>query len=331
MQSSDTGTFRILSLNGGGIRGLYTITVLARLEELAEKTTGIEDYRIGQSFDLIAGTSIGGMLALGLAKGISARELKKVIEKNGEAIFPPQGLLRKKWRQFVGGVYSPDPLEHAAIEVFGKATMNDLEQWALIPAIDTGTGRVKVFKTPHHKTLVADRNIELKDVAMAATAAPTYFPIHEIEDRHFIDAGLVVNCPAGLALHEAMHLLQKRTTDIVLMNVGTMGAPEARVPGRKHKGYFQWGIGKQIIGVGMTASEQLHTDMVRQMLGDRALFIDDHPTAEESRILELDNASEQAIKILRKRGKEQAERINKHPWIQQHIISDLEKKQERAA
>lgn len=105
-QNSETGELsteqlvpvKVLALNGGGARGLYTISVLARLEEVIEDKFNIQNVKIGDYFDLITGTSIGGILALGLASGKSARELQAKFEQTAPLIFP-------KWRFILQGWY----------------------------------------------------------------------------------------------------------------------------------------------------------------------------------------------------------------------------------
>ena len=79
---------KVLSLNGGGVRGLFTISFLAEIERIIESQKNIENVKIGDYFDLITGTSIGGILALGLASGKSARELELVFKENASKIFP---------------------------------------------------------------------------------------------------------------------------------------------------------------------------------------------------------------------------------------------------
>ena len=88
---------KVLALNGGGVRGLFTITLLAELESIIEKREKRENVKIGDYFDLITGTSIGGILALGLASGKSARELKQAFEDNAQHIFPLKRFKQKKW------------------------------------------------------------------------------------------------------------------------------------------------------------------------------------------------------------------------------------------
>ena len=92
---------KVLALNGGGVRGLFTITLLAELESIIEKREKRENVKIGDYFDLITGTSIGGILALGLASGKSARELKQAFEDNAQHIFPLKRFKQKKMVAFI--------------------------------------------------------------------------------------------------------------------------------------------------------------------------------------------------------------------------------------
>jgi len=94
--AKSAGTFQVLSLSGGGARGLYTIQVLAKLEEYLSDSSGNESYNISQHFDLICGTSIGGILALALAHGrYNAREILKIMNDNQLNIFPQASIITR--------------------------------------------------------------------------------------------------------------------------------------------------------------------------------------------------------------------------------------------
>src|SRR5210317_1726884 len=106
---------KILALDGGGIRGILTLEVLARMEEmLAEATGGGSGFRLCHFFDYVGGTSTGAIIAAGLARGMSAKELLEFYEKTGPAMFDKQ-VLWKRWN----ALYKSKPLKKELQNVFG--------------------------------------------------------------------------------------------------------------------------------------------------------------------------------------------------------------------
>jgi patatin-like phospholipase/acyl hydrolase len=312
MSDSAKTDFQILSLSGGGMRGLYTATVLAELEQsLADKSEN-PNYWIGQHFDLICGTSIGGVLALGLASGLTARELKNILDSNRKNIFPSRGHpWVKSVRQLVLGLYSAQPLLNVLQNAFENQTIGDLKTRILVPTVNYTTGSVQVFKTPHHTDFKTDWKRTIVDVALATSAAPTYFPIHQMDDRWYVDGGLAANSPALMGLHEARYFLDKSDSQIRLMLVGTMGLEKSADQSKKLKrGYWGWNKGRDLIDLTLSANEGLHNQIVRHLISDDHLLeIDDKQTPDQSKLLELDNSSDVAASTLKGRAKDRAQKI----------------------
>ncbi|MBW2412672.1 MAG: patatin-like phospholipase family protein, partial [Deltaproteobacteria bacterium] len=122
---------KILALDGGGIRGILTLEALAQMEEmLANATGGGAEFRLCQFFDYVGGTSTGAIIAAGLARGMSARELLKFYEETGPAMFDKQFFL-KRWN----ALYKSQPLEIELQKTFGQETTlkpDDLECLLLV-------------------------------------------------------------------------------------------------------------------------------------------------------------------------------------------------------
>ena len=210
-EPSNDNSVRILSLNGGGARGLFTISLLAEIERILAAETGNPDVKVGHYFDLITGTSIGGILALGLAADKSARELEVLFRDKAPYIFPQQKCqwflprLRKKIRQFMCPLYDSEPLAETIKNMVGESTtFNDLNRRVMIPAVNLSTGKPQFFKTPHNPKFTRDGRIKLVDAALATSAAPTYFSPHYCNelDAYFADGGLVANNPSYIGLLE---------------------------------------------------------------------------------------------------------------------------------
>ena len=181
--------FQILSLDGGGYRGIYSAAVLAAIEE--DLGTPITQY-----FDLIAGTSTGGIIAIGLGAGLRPRDIVEFYARWGPKIFRKQrlrtgfGLWRRK--------YGSETRRHALTEVLGERTLGDSACRLVIPAYDLGADAVYIFKTPHNIKLKRDWKERLVDVAMATSAAPTYFQAASLAGIRLVDGGVWANNPTNL-------------------------------------------------------------------------------------------------------------------------------------
>src|SRR5438128_1762959 len=164
--------FRILSIDGGGIKGVFPASFLAEIEN----ALALES--VGPYFDLIAGTSVGGIVALGLGLGLSANEILAFLIKLGPDIFPPGN--RTTLRLLLGvDRYKPHALRQALTRVFGTKTLADSKVRLLIPSFDARKADIHIYKTAHSKRLMMDYKVEAVDVAMATAAAPTYFPSYD--------------------------------------------------------------------------------------------------------------------------------------------------------
>lgn len=322
--SAKSSDVKILSLNGGGARGLFTINVLAEIERIIEQKTGQRDVKVGDYFDLITGTSIGGILALGLAAGKSARELEAVFRKQAPLIFPTSQSLIKKWRAAFSARYRSQPLFDAVASMVGTdTTFNDLNRRVMIPAVNLSTGKPQFFKTPHNPLFNRDGRLTLVDAAMATSAAPTYFAPHYCADldAYFADGGLVANNPSFIALHEVFSDMTTdfpnvTVNDVKILNIGTLGeeytVSPAALGAKRNNGYLGlWGIGERLVLTTMTANQLLHKAMlVRELRTNDAsenyVYLDDTVPNEAASDITLDNASESSLRNLASRGKQLA-------------------------
>ena len=312
-------TFQILSLSGGGYLGLYTATVLAALEERIKRP-------IVSCFDLVAGTSIGGIIALGLGAGRSAAEIKSVFETNGTRIFSGRPAPRHWWekgRDFMRSLLSPkyDSANLRAVIsdlVGADRLIGDLITPVLVTALNVSKGLPQAFKTAHHPTFQRDYLLRVVDVALATSAAPTYFPLAEIDDELFVDGGLYANSPDLMAIHEAEHFLKVPTDQIRLLSIGTTTTlySFSRTKGTQ-LGSLQWGIGGRFARV-MIAAQQASVDfVVRHKLGDRYIRIDEFQSPDQMRDLALDVAVESATKTIRGMAAASIRRIASDPLLTQ--------------
>lgn len=208
--------FQILALDGGGAKALFTAQILARLEQ----DLGVS---IADSFDLIAGTSAGGIVALALGAGLSPREVVDHYGHLVESVFPRSR--RRLWRapkRLVAPTYDAAALRAALEGVLGDRVLGDSTKRLVVPAWDVQKGGVHIFKTPHHSRLTRDWRIRMVDVAMATSAAPTYFPAAKVDGHRLIDGGVWANNPSVVAITEAVSMLGVPLDAIRVLNVGTI-------------------------------------------------------------------------------------------------------------
>jgi patatin-like phospholipase/acyl hydrolase len=233
--SSATGApesyFQILALDGGGAKALFTAHVLARLEEDL-------DTSIVGSFDLIAGTSAGGVVALALGSGLRPAEIAEHFTDLAATVFPRSR--RRSPKRLVRPAYRAGALRTALEDVLGDRLLGESAKRLLIPSWDVQVGSVHVFKTPHHPRLRRDWRVPMVDVAMATTAAPTYFPAARVHNHRLIDGGVWANNPSVIAISEAVSMLHVPLTSIRLLNVGTMDAVDSHAKKLDNGGLVAW-------------------------------------------------------------------------------------------
>ena len=291
--------FQILSLSGGGYLGLYSAAVLADLEAQTGR-------RVVDMFDLLAGTSIGGIVALGLAAGASAASIRDAFVEDGSLIFGPSQPKRgaskhiETLRTLASSRYSVAPLRRTIERIVGKeTTMAGLLRPTVIPAVNLTKGGPKVFKTGHHSALVLDWLLPVVDVALATSAAPTYFPAHRIGAEIFADGGLFANSPDMVAVHEAEQFLGVDPGDVHVLSVGTTstsfafsGATAADM------GILAWMKDERLTSAIIGSQQAVTDDMMRHRLGRRYVRIDRMQADAQRGELALDCASEGAKKTL---------------------------------
>ncbi len=203
--------FQILSVDGGGLKGLFAARFLMEWEQATKRP-------VASAFDLIAGTSSGGIIALALGVGLPAKEIVDFFRTDGPKIFPHEGL--GTLRQVVGSRYDPERLEHALSGYFGDRQLGDSQTRLVIPAYRPPDG-IHIFKTPHHPRLQVDRQERMVDIARATSAAPTYLPPHEVEPGfRLIDGGTWANNPVQIAVNEALGYLGVPREQVTALRIG---------------------------------------------------------------------------------------------------------------
>ncbi len=225
--------FQILALDGGGIRGLFSAALLAKIEEDLGVT-------VADHFDLIVGTSTGGLIALALGAGLRPREVVQFYANEGPTIFRPR---RRPfcWSALWCRKYSQEPLKTALEACFGNRRLADSAKRLVIPSYNLDKDEVYLLKTPHHARLARDWKEPMWKVALATSAAPTYFPAcHDIDHIRLIDGGVWANNPTMVGIVEAVSMLNVQLSAISVLSLGTTN-PVANKPNNLDQGgLWQW-------------------------------------------------------------------------------------------
>lgn len=209
---------RILSIDGGGIKGVFPAAFLADIEDTL-------DHPIYTYFDLIAGTSTGGIIALGLGLGLKASAILDFYRKHGPKIFAGNrfALFAKQavWRK-----YGHRHLRRALEETFDGKLIGDAKTRLVIPSMNIDTGEVHIFKTRHHEKFERDYRVQAVEVALATASAPTYFPLFKTSSEFpLADGGLWANNPVGVAVVEAIGVLGWSKENLKVLSIGCTEAP----------------------------------------------------------------------------------------------------------
>ena len=228
--------FKVLSIDGGGIKGVYTATMLRVLERALARTPG--HPRLSEYFDLICGTSTGALIALGLAAGRTCDEIADTYLRRGPRIFRDQCKLSQIFyslRQvLISARYGSGDLREAVEELLGDRTFSSAANYLLIPVTNLGNYTPRIFKT-RHSNKYYDGDPRMADIALSSAAAPTFFPIMAAPDSPnglYADGGLVANNPALLGAFEAFRVFvgstseRKEFSELAVLSLGSYGSPQ---------------------------------------------------------------------------------------------------------
>lgn len=229
--------FRILSIDGGGLRGIVPVTILQAIEA----KTGKKIYEL---FDMIAGTSTGGLIACALTVSddgktpkYSLQDIAEMYTKRGKDIFPPISGLKKVIHyatDIFHSRFSPDGLDQVLKDYMGDKTMLDCILPLFIASYDIKNNEAILFKS-RHADKDATQNARLHDICRATSAGPTYLPAYQFnydgKDRICIDGGVYMNNPTVGAIVEVSRYTREssyyegfhdvETENIVVLSLGT--------------------------------------------------------------------------------------------------------------
>ena len=320
---SEPKHFRVLSVDGGGMRGLYAASYLASLAQRYATTREVARLDIGRGFDLIAGTSTGAIIACALAAGLEPSRVVSLYRNHGPEIFPRKlpkrmgvDLVWQTWRRSSYLNAGATALEKALNAELGDTTLGDVwrdRNIALaIPTIEMTRHHAWVFKTPHlPNTKHRDDGYRLADICLATTAAPIYRSIARIKNpdtpghHAFVDGGLWANNPVLVALIDALGMTTAGDR-IEIFCLGTCPRPEGELIGHDDldRGLAKWRFGGGVVALALDAQEFAFDHMTRMIAHhvDRDCRIVRFPhgkvPAEVMKYLELDETDSAAMDAL---------------------------------
>ncbi|MBW3098816.1 CBASS cGAMP-activated phospholipase [Pseudohoeflea coraliihabitans] len=279
--------YRVLCLDGGGMRGTYTATYLADVARTFAKRRGVESIDIGAAFDLIVGTSTGGIIACALAKGIPLQEVVTLYRRHGKEIFSRP--MPAKRRQLPGDIIRrPAALEkgEAALRAALQDRLGDTTVGGIfenrgialaISAVEMSQHRSWLFRTAHFPDSSGrDDNYSLVDVCLATSAAPVFRSMAEVDHPKgrgsdgynvFVDGGLWANNPVLVGLIEALKVTSAED-EIHVFSMGSCPRPAGEHVGRgqSNRGLPNWKFGADAASLSIDAQEFAFDNMARMLL-----------------------------------------------------------------
>lgn len=342
--SENSKPFRVLSIDGGGMRGLYSAVLL---DTLVKRLRGKADIDVGKGFDLIVGTSTGGILAVALAYGVPLQKIIDLYTTEGEQIFS-NPMPKKKNGLFA--LYSPlsfiswilkrskaaengrNNLREALYKQFGNNTIGklykDREISLCVPAVRMSSKQSWVFKTPHleHSTghkKNRDNNYKLIDICLATSAAPILLPLAAIDNPDdnnrydvFADGGLWANNPTLVGMIEALEIT-KSEKEIQIVSISTASPPSGATIKKSdvNFGLIDWKAGMGVLEASLDSQSSGTAYMAKLIEPHLKAKVDiirlAHSSPSDQQVMHvgLDRANKEAITALTDMGKTDAENI----------------------
>lgn len=303
--------FKILSIDGGGIKGLYSARVLNQYEEIFK-------CNMSEMFDMICGTSTGGIIALALSIGKRAEDIADLYFHKGPLIFPNGNRiiswLRKKQQVFLKSKYSNEVLKKELSNFFGQLKMEEAETLLCIPSYNLSNGMPRVFKFPHQEGgFTMDKGILMRDVAMATSAAPSILPVTEIANCFYIDGGIWANNPSLVALVEALQYYVgegKEYSEVEILSIGNISQTVGAIPStKKCRSIFDWKSDLvEVVMSGQSYSINFILSKFSSLNDIPVKYVrveSEKLSSEQYSIVGLDNTNKESLDLLSSQGERQ--------------------------
>lgn len=316
----DKKKFKILSVDGGGIKGLYSAYILKKFEDKFNTITS-------DQFDMICGTSTGGLIALAVALKVPATDICNFYIEEGPVIFPKQKKIKVPFFRTIdygflkqvalGGKYADKGLKSSLGKIFGNKIIGDCNNLLCIPSYSVTEAKPKVFKYDHIEgDLSRDNDAPIIDIALATSAAPTYFPLAESEfynKEQFIDGGVWANNPTLVGLVEALDNFVgdgKDYQSIEILSLSSLTLTGGKKRLKRERAFKDWG--DELFETSMNG-QSYFTDYFLTKISKisnvniRYVRIPSISVAtEQESLIQLDIATEEAFNLMKIKAEEQA-------------------------
>jgi predicted acylesterase/phospholipase RssA len=339
LHTNHTKPYRVLTIDGGGMRGLYTAILLDTLARRFADERKVSSLDVGKAFDLIVGTSTGAILGTTLMQGIPIHDIVQLYREAGPRIFrDPVPIERKKWeivpalwkwvwRNWKKAVNKTDVLRESLTPLLGDTTLKEAYEkrgiGLCVPAINMANHKGTILKTPHNPFKGRDGDYKLVDVLLASISAPILFPIATIDDpsdptdyRSLIDGGLWANNPVLIGMSEALMMAQPRQP-IEILSLSTCAPPAGTFITKQHTnwGLKDWRVGTRVLSLVLETQATAYHEMARilsRYVRQSCKVVrlpQSSPSSEQQRYLLMDQATPRSLKVLSDLAKFDAEYI----------------------
>ncbi len=297
--------FRILSIDGGGILGLYSAKMIQMIKEEYLKDKDLHNF-----FNLVTGTSTGGIIALGIAAGSDIHKIVKFYEERGKDIFPSNVCSHRFYniKMLFNSRYTHKKINKHASEFFGDKRLSDAKCFVCVPSIDAVNCQPILFKTDHSNKYSRDNNVLMKDIAIATSSAPTYFPLYSFGNYlGLVDGGLWNNNPSLIGFIEAMNNFVGKNNNFGSIEILSIGNPHSNLriglsSNSKRSSLLKWKskLVELPLKISSIATDQIIRIMYEseKMNIDKYLRIASQNITNDQQKLYLDLADKKSIKLL---------------------------------
>ncbi len=344
--------YRVLTIDGGGMRGLYTAILLDTLARRFSEQRNNEMLDVGKGFDLIVGTSTGAIIAILLVLGVPTHEIVRLYRELGPKIFRDPipnnylqverslALWRWVWRNWKKAANNTEPLSQGLNHILHDLTMEQAyakRSIALcVPAVNMSTHRGVVFRTPHNIYRKRDADYKLIDVLIASISAPMLFPLKVVDDpqdkddyKIFVDGGLWANNPIMIGLSEALSMCEhcegESKRPIEILSLSSCSPPGGNYIPKNHTdwGIQEWRVGARILSLALEAQSSAYYEMAHHIaphLKQPCKIIrppQSSPSFEQEKHILMDRATPDSLKVLSDLAKNDADTVYRLGLTQQ--------------
>ncbi len=309
MNSNKLNNFKILCIDGGGMKGLYSARILERIETQLQIDNNNKELRLSDYFDLICGTSAGGIIGLAISQRKPMRQICEFFENEGPKIFKKTNSLNKIKQIFFSSKHDGVRLREAILDFFKGSKIQEASNCLCIPSYNITHDTYFVFRfNPYSIDRNRDNNINYYDIALCTSAAPTYLPVHQLNyeniNANFIDGGVWANNPNLVAIYEASKFVgpEKKFTGISLLSIPSLDISKpTKLSISRKKSIINWGSGLfHIMMKGQSEFSALFTKTILTNMFQNSKYyrIPTVPLFKgQSQYIDIDNASKNSTEL----------------------------------